>query len=141
MPDARTSGVSDDNAVLVVEDDRAMALMLVDLLQESGYPATAAHGVAEALERLERDRFVVIVSDLQMAPLSGMELLGLLEERAVTTPVILMSAFPGPDVETQALARGARAFLAKPFETAQLLELVANLAPAPSNTPPRSPIC
>ncbi len=65
-----------------------------------------------------------------MHPLGGMELLEILREGAVETPVILMSAFPGPEVEGRALAHGARAFLAKPFEPTQLLELVASLAPA-----------
>ena len=129
-PDALPHGVSKDNSVLVVDDDRAMALMLVDLLQESGQPATAAFSVEEALEFLERDRFVLIVSDVQMHPLGGFDLLEILQQRALEIPVILMSAFPGPGVEGRALAKGARAFLTKPFETTQLLELVASLSPA-----------
>ena len=128
--DAGSPGVSKNCSVLVVDDDRAMAHMLVDVLSESGQPATAAHSVEEALGRFESDRFDVVLTDLQMHPLGGMELLEILRERAVETPVILMSAFPDPEVVDRALAQGARAFLTKPFEVAQLLELVVSLLPA-----------
>ncbi len=134
-PDAFFPGVTNEPAVLVVDDDRAMALMLVDLLRESGQLATAVHSVEEALGCIEKGRFGLIVSDLQMHPLSGVDLLDILEERAVETPVILMSAFPGPEVEGRALAKGARAFLSKPFDTTRLLDLVASLAP-PIGAPP-----
>ena len=122
--------MTNESSVLVVDDERAMALMLVELLEESGQSATAAHGVEEALRCLDGDQFVLIVSDLQMHPLGGMELLEGLRERGLETPVILMSAFPDPEVKARALANGARAFLTKPFDPRQLLKLVASLSKA-----------
>ncbi len=126
-PDASNRGVSDEPAVLVVDDDEAMALMLVDLLQESGHLATPAHSVREALGRLQAARFMLIVSDLQMHPQGGFELLEILRERRIETPVILMSAFATPEVEARARENGAHAFLTKPFDPADLLELVAGV--------------
>lgn len=119
--------MSDEHAVLVVDDDEAMALMLVDLLEEYGHLATPAHSVGEALERLETARFLVIVSDLQMHPQGGLDLLEILREQRIETPVILMSAFAAPGVEARAREKGAHAFLTKPFDPADLLELVAGV--------------
>ena len=123
--------------VLVVDDDEAMATMLVDLLQTSGHSCAAAGSALEAADRPEDGGFTLIVSDVQMQPYDGLDLLEMLIARQISTPVILMSAFAGPDVERRALANGARAFLVKPFDPASLVDLVDSIEPGQARAHPR----
>ncbi len=113
--------------VLVVDDEKAMCIMLVELLGEAGYEARPAYGVDEALARLDAEPFTLIVSDVQMRPRSGLDLLDEVRERRLPVPVVLMSAFPSPDVERRALEQGARGFLTKPFDPGDFVEFVRSV--------------
>jgi DNA-binding NtrC family response regulator len=116
--------------VLVVDDDPAMCGMLVDSLEAQGHEARAAHSVGEALRLLEQQRFTVVLSDVHMPSRSGFELLDELKSRDVDVPVILMSSFGSPETARQASARGALAFLSKPFDSGDLTELLLGLKDA-----------
>ncbi len=115
--------------VLVVDDDDAMGAMLVDVLRHSGFEAAAVHGVDEAMAELEQPGFTLVVSDVQMHPRDGLDLLETVRQRAHPMPVILMSAFADHAVERRALAQGAWAFLSKPFDPGDLIELVGSIDP------------
>lgn len=115
-------------SILVVEDDRAMAEMLVEQLEAEGFSAIYATCVREATALVTDQDFAVVLSDVQLpAGKDGFDLLRSLREAKSETPVILMTAFATPGTARQAVAAGAFEFLEKPFTMERLLEAV-NLA-------------
>ena len=110
--------------VLVVDDEAANGQMLVEGLDEAGWEASAATGVEEAVALLQSGRFGVVVSDIRMDRGDGFDLLRAVRQGMSPVPVILMSSFGNEETSRRALAAGAFAYLAKPFELEQLLRVL-----------------
>jgi two-component system response regulator FlrC len=118
--------------LLVVEDDDALRDALLLTLEAAGHAAKGAAGGREALQAMERERFNMVISDLRMSPMDGLELLGELHGRYPGLPVMLMTAFGEVDKAVAAMRGGACDFMLKPFEPKALLDQIARYA-----TPPR----
>jgi two-component system response regulator FlrC len=124
--------MSDSLNILVVEDDDALRDALLVTLEAAGHRATGAPGGREALELLGReDVFNMVVSDLRMVPMDGLQLLGELRNRYPGLPVLLMTAFGDVDKAVAAMRGGACDFMLKPFEPKALLEQIARYATPP----------
>ncbi len=119
--------------LLVVEDDDALRDALLLTLEAAGHSAKGAAGGREALQAMERERFNMVISDLRMAPMDGLELLGEIHGRNPGLPVMLMTAFGEVDKAVAAMRGGACDFMLKPFEPKALLDQIARYA-----TPPRA---
>jgi two-component system response regulator FlrC len=117
--------------ILVVEDDDALRDALLLTLEAAGHRAGGAAGGREALEAMERERFSMVISDLRMAPMDGLELLGEIHGRYPGLPVMLMTAFGEVDKAVAAMRGGACDFMLKPFEPKALLEQIARYAIPP----------
>lgn len=110
--------------VLIVDDEAANGQMLVESLDEAGWEASAATGMAEAIALLQSGRYGVVVSDIRMDHGDGFDLLRAVLTGASPVPVILISSFGSEETSRRALAAGAFAYLAKPFALEQLLPLL-----------------
>lgn len=119
--------------LLVVEDDDSLRDALLLTLEAAGHSAKGAAGGREALQAMERERFNMVISDLRMAPMDGLELLGEIHGRNPGLPVMLMTAFGEVDKAVAAMRGGACDFMLKPFEPKALLDQIARYA-----TPPRA---
>jgi two-component system, response regulator FlrC len=117
--------------LLVVEDDDSLRDALLLTLEAAGYVAKGAAGGREALQAMERERFNMVISDLRMAPMDGLELLGELHGRYPGLPVMLMTAFGEVDKAVAAMRGGACDFMLKPFEPKVLLDQIARYATPP----------
>jgi len=111
-------------SVLIVDDDVVMCRMLVEDLRERGFDAEFALDVEQALRLLEDQRFSAVVSDIQMRPRTGFDLLETLRRREAAPPVILMTSVSTPDSAREAREAGAFGFLEKPFLPSRLSDLV-----------------
>lgn len=110
--------------VLIVEDDADLLAALEDTLGGGDYPVyTAADGSA-ALAILENRPIGLVVSDIQMAPMSGRQLLCEIRRRHPSLPAVLMTAFGTIENAVDAMRDGASDYLVKPFEAQTLRELV-----------------
>src|SRR6266704_5264120 len=114
-----------DKSVLVVDDDPGMLRAMSKVLAGEGMQVTGVSDPVAVVKKLadSEKRFDVVISDLRMPMFSGrgvLALAGALPE----LPVMIITAFGGPDVEAQALLLGAFAFLEKPVAAAQLIEAV-----------------
>lgn len=118
--------------ILVVEDDEALRDALLITLDAAGHAAVGAGGGPQALELIARQPFNMVVSDLRMAPMDGLELLAEIRSRQPRLPVLLMTAFGDVDRAVAAMRGGACDFMLKPFEPRALLEQIARYATAPS---------
>lgn len=113
-----------DFPVLLVEDDDNLRRALEDTLSLGGYAVMAAADGSEALRLLAERSFALVISDIQMEPVGGLELLDGVREHHRETPVILMTAFASVPQAVAAIRRGALDYLVKPVEVGQLLERV-----------------
>jgi len=115
--------------ILVAEDDEQMVDLLVRVLGEEGYEVTAVRDGAQALAKLEQDPgFDLVLTDLRMPGVDGMELLRRAMARQLRQPVILMTAFGSIESAVQAMREGAYHYLAKPVHIEDLLEIVGSAA-------------
>ena len=108
-----------DTRILVVEDDSSVRKVLVDLLSsEPSYAIEEAGDGAEALQKLEEAGFChdVVLTDLMMPVMGGLELLGQLTERAPNIPVVVITAIRNPDGILDCLRGGAWDYITKPFD-------------------------
>ncbi len=110
---------------LVVDDDEGVLRSYLRLLDGAGFEVDAACDGEEALAALRRDAYDLVVSDVDMPRLDGLALLDGLRREGMSTPVILVTGEPSPDVAIGAMKRGAFHVLAKPVDPALLLEVAA----------------
>jgi DNA-binding NtrC family response regulator len=108
--------MSKPRQLLVVDDDRAMREMLSSLFKERGLWVEEASSADAALARSAELDFDVVLSDVRMPGISGVELVGQLHRLRPRTPVVLMTAFGSIDSAVDAMRSGAFDYLTKPFE-------------------------
>lgn len=123
--------MSEQQKILVVEDDDDLRDALLITLEAAGHLAQGANGGPQALARLEHETFNMVVSDLRMAPMDGLELLAAIRQRWPVLPVLLMTAFGDVDKAVAAMRGGACDFMMKPFEPQALIEQIKRYATAP----------
>ncbi len=117
--------------ILVVEADESLRDALLVTLEAAGHRALGADGGAAALALIAREAFNMVVSDLRMAPMDGLELLAEIRARKPGLPVLLMTAFGDVDKAVAAMRGGACDFMLKPFEPRALIEQIARYAQPP----------
>ena len=113
--------------VLVVEDDVALCGALGDTLSLSGFDPVCTHDGNKALDVLQSRPVDLVISDVQMAGLDGIELLRELKSRYASLPVLLMTAYGTIRQAVEAMQLGAADYLIKPFEAEVLVSKVSSL--------------
>lgn len=114
-------------SILVVDDDKSMRSSLVELLEAAGWRAQAvsrANGVADLLTGMAPD---VILSDVRMPGMSGLELLNSLDA-TLAPPLVLISAHGDIPMAVEAMRSGAYSFVEKPYEPRRLLTILQHAA-------------
>lgn len=114
--------------ILVVDDDEALRDAISMILESAGHHVTLAAGGQEALASLESKAFNLVITDLRMDPMDGLELLSRIRTVNPQLPVLLMTAFGDVDKAVAAMRGGACEFLMKPFESSVLLDNVRRYA-------------
>jgi len=118
--------VGKGNAIAIIEDSEDMRSMLQEFLGSLGYEVHAYNSAEEflPLAHSARHYFSLLVSDVQMPGLTGLELLERLREKNNSLPVILMTVIPNRKEEQIAASLGACAYLEKPFPLSEFIERV-----------------
>ena len=102
--------------ILVVDDERGMCEFLRFLLQEEGYAVDVAHSGDQALAKVEESKFELILADIKMPGLDGLEMLRKLREADAETVVIVMTGYSSLDSAIKAIKYDASDYLTKPFD-------------------------
>src|ERR1700761_556246 len=102
--------------VLVVEDDRSLAELYRTVLRTSGFEVECAGDGQSALERFQREPCDLIITDLTMPGMSGMDLLSRIRSRDPDIPVMIITAAPHVDSAMRAVELGAHRYLQKPLK-------------------------
>jgi two-component system, chemotaxis family, chemotaxis protein CheY len=106
--------------VLIVEDDAATRRLYKFLLTNGGYPVLEAEDGLAALEQLALHPCDLVITDMNMPRMDGMDLIRAIRRDYNDIYVILITAFGTPDTEKQAMRIGANDYLAKPFDFDEL---------------------
>ena len=110
--------------ILVVDDDRDMRTSLADLLSEESYTVEACQTGADALATIERSHPDLLITDLVMKGMQGLELLRAAKQRDPHLAVVVITAFGTIETAVEAMRLGAFYYITKPFKSADLLLLV-----------------
>ena len=112
--------------IMVVDDEPGMRKSVAIMLRREGYDVTEAGGGAEAVEGLRQGTFDLVIADLRMDPVSGMDLLRVVKQEQPQVQVILMTAYGTLTTAVEAIKLGAFDFVGKPFQNEELLLRVRN---------------
>jgi len=113
-----------ETRVLVVDDDISFAESLTDILNEKGYIAVAVNSGEEALEKIKERPFDVVLMDVKMPVMDGMQTFKEIKKLEVSTTVIMMTAYSMDDLVHDALKEGAYGVLRKPLDIEQVIRRI-----------------
>ncbi|MEA1947922.1 MAG: sigma-54 dependent transcriptional regulator [Thermodesulfobacteriota bacterium] len=113
--------------VLIVDDEKNYPLILGAVLEEEGFETFAANSGAEALEILKNTDVDLVLTDMKMPSMGGMELLEKIKAKDEELPVIMMTAYGTVDKAVEAMQKGAYSYILKPFDN-DMLTLYVNKA-------------
>ena len=123
--------------ILVVDDDANLLDLLVDTLTTIGYQVVGAPGGVEALESLKNSKFDLMITDIKMPDVDGLQLLKKVRRHYSRMPVLFVTGVATPNIIGQAAPDG---FLAKPFRITQIEKLIEGaLKHEPVGYPSRMP--
>ncbi len=119
--------------ILVVDDELSMREFLKILLEKEGYRILTAADGAEALSLAGRNTIDLVVSDIRMPGISGLELLAALKEKNPELPVIMITAFASPDDAVTAMKNGAFDYITKPFNVDEIKSVIESATAQPTD--------
>ncbi len=111
--------------ILIVDDEDGMRRLLSRVLTREGYDTSAVGSGAEALRLVSSERFDLVVTDIKMPEMDGLQLLAELKEYVPSLPIIVITAYGTIENAVQALRSGAYDYIAKPFENDEIKLTVA----------------
>lgn len=106
--------------ILVVDDEESIRDLLSEYLKNFGYEVTCAANGQEALNYYKSSHFDVVVSDLIMSPINGMELLSEIKKFDPDAVFIMITGYPSIESAIEAINKGANDFISKPFNIAEI---------------------
>ncbi len=116
-----------DHSILIVDDEPEMRAALSHALNRSGFSVESASNGHEALEKIKNDVFGMVITDMKMPEMSGMQVLEEVKKVSPQMPVIMMTAYGTIDTAVEAMKEGASDYIIKPFSTEILEETIRNV--------------
>jgi PAS domain S-box-containing protein len=114
--------------VLIVDDEKSIRATLAEFVREDGHEVRTAETAMEALQLIQADPPDVVVTDIVLPRMSGVELLGRIHERFPDVQVVMITGEPTVETAAEAVRRGAFDYLAKPISSAAVRSAVARSA-------------
>jgi two-component system response regulator PilR (NtrC family) len=112
--------------ILVVDDEQSLRDVLSIMLKRAGYAVTSAMDGEEAIEFLNKEIFDLVITDLRMPKLDGMEVLKAVKSASPETVVLIITAFATADSAVEAMKQGAYDYLTKPFQVDEVQLIIRN---------------
>lgn len=116
--------------IIVVDDDLIMLQAIKNMLQKNGYQVFATTDAQDAIDTMQEEKFDLIISDIMMPYVSGIELLSSIKKSHAQVPIIIISALDQEEVILTAFQEGASDFIKKPINLSELLLRVKRALPA-----------
>lgn len=112
--------------ILIVDDERSMRDVLSIMLKRSGYGVAAVANGEEAIAQIGKEIFDLVITDLKMPKVSGLDVLKAVKESSPDTVVLMVTAYASTDSAVEAMKQGAYDYLTKPFQVDELQLIVRN---------------
>jgi two-component system response regulator HydG len=119
---------TNDMHILVVEDDRSTADSLVEYLSGLGYSATPAYGGVEGLRMFQEGDYQLVITDLKMPEIDGMDLLRAVKKMDSEVAVIVISGYGSIESAVKAIKNGAYDFIKKQFKLEEIEKIIKRAA-------------
>jgi len=115
--------------MLIVDDEETLTYSLYQsfIISQRDYEVVTAATGEEAIEKLAVMEFDLVITDIKMPGMDGLELLSIIKSRYPKTNVIVMTAYGSLEKKEEALQKGARFYIEKPFEIREIKQLVMDL--------------
>jgi len=113
--------------VMIIEDDEEMRSLLRDFFEEEGFETDSVSNGIDALEKLSENHFDLVITDIRMPGLTGLDILPTIRRLKPETPIIAMTAYGSDDVRRRSLERGATTYLEKPIILSKLRRLIREM--------------
>jgi DNA-binding NtrC family response regulator len=113
--------------VLIAEDEDITLKHLINTLEKEGHDVVGTKNGREAMEELSRDHFDVLITDIKMPGMNGIELLGKVRERDPEIEVLVITGFGSIGSAVEAMKKGAYEYITKPFDLDELIVKVRNI--------------
>jgi DNA-binding NtrC family response regulator len=113
--------------IMVIDDENIVGKMIKTSFEQDGYLVEAYPDASPALERLKEEKFDVVITDLKMKDIDGMEVLNTIKKESPEIKVIMITAFASLDAAVEAFRKSADDFFAKPVKIANLKTCVKKL--------------
>ncbi len=117
--------------ILVVDDEAIVRVSCKRILEPEGFPVDVASDGYEALELIKKNSYDIIITDLKMPKMDGLEVLHWIKENSPSSKVIVITGFSTPEIAEKSVSAGAIRYLEKPFTPETLLEVVRSVASLP----------
>jgi len=115
-----------NNRIIIVDDEVSMRELLVILLKREGYYVEEAGDGEEALLKLEKNYFDLVISDIQMPRMDGIKLIQKIREQEIDVVVMMITAFSTTEQAVEAMKLGAYDYITKPFKNDEIRLVVRN---------------
>ena len=110
--------------ILVVDDEKNYTLVMAALLSDEGFNTLTAESGASALTYIENEELDLVLTDMTMPGMDGIELLSRVKEARPEIPVVMMTAFGTVEKAVEAMKKGAFDYITKPFKNEELLRII-----------------
>ena len=114
----------DKKRILVIEDDEEMRALLKDFFTEEGFETDSVSNGSEAFRKLVKESFALVITDIRMPGLTGLDILPGIRKLQPEVPIIVITAFGSEEIRDRAMARGATSYLEKPIHFHNLRTLI-----------------
>jgi len=114
----------DQERILVVEDDASMSFFISEAMRKEGYRVEGVPSGEEALEKITQDRFNLVILDLKLPSMDGMEVLANIKVTNPEMAVIMITAHGSKDIAIEAIRKGAYDYFSKPFDINEMRVVV-----------------
>ena len=112
--------------VLIVDDERGMREFLTIMLQKEEYKVTSAGSGKEALEYIAQQTYDIVITDIRMPQITGLDVLKAVKESSPETTVIVITAYASTETAVEAMKQGAYDYITKPFKIEEIRLIVRN---------------
>ncbi len=110
--------------ILVVDDEKVIRDVLTDFLTTEGFIVTAVESAHRALEELEDQHYELVITDLKMPGMSGIELLERIRDKKIDTLTVIMTGFGTVETAIKAMKYGAYDYIMKPFKVNEVVQII-----------------
>ncbi len=119
------------NKILVVDDEVTAGRSMEKILAKKGFTVDVAHSADDGLNKIEKELFELVLLDIMMPQVNGIELLGIIKERWPNLKVVMVTGYPSIETAVEATRLGAFDYISKPFTPRELREKVGQALEEP----------